>query len=229
MRFDILFENKFLIVVDKPAGFLSVPSRWGDQDARPCLGTILQKQLGVQIFPLHRLDEETSGVIAYAKDKSLHKLLNQAFENHQVQKIYQAISENPSRLTPINAGTLMKDKILRGKKRSYISPVGQNAETKILACSYYKEQFLSWELQPLTGRSHQLRFQLSSRNFPILADRLYGAQNDPIETFYLPAESLKEHSIALRAQSLNLELIKDKIKAFEIPTYFQVTHKLDNI
>jgi tRNA pseudouridine32 synthase/23S rRNA pseudouridine746 synthase len=227
LKFDILFENKFLLVIDKPAGFLSVPSRWGAQDARPCLGTLLQKELGVQIFPLHRLDEETSGVIAYAKDKSLHKILNQAFENHQVQKIYQAISENPSRLAPISAGTLMKDKILRGKKRSYISPVGQNAETKILACSYYKDQFLSWELQPLTGRSHQLRFQLSSRNFPILADKLYGAQTDQLETFYLPSESLKEHSIALRSQSLNFEPISKQIAAFEIPTFFQVSHKLE--
>lgn len=226
MNFDILFENKNLIAIDKPSGFLSVPSRWGAQDKRPCLGTLLQQQLGQQIYPVHRLDEETTGVILYAKTKELHKVLNAAFENHTLTKIYQAICEINSNSEAPKMGELLKDQILRGKKRSYTSPVGQNAETLVLNTNSISTELLGLELKPLTGRSHQLRFQLSSRGFAILGDVLYGSKLSLGTNCYLPKASLIENSIALRAIRLDLTAIKNRIEKFDIPLFFQVEQNL---
>jgi tRNA pseudouridine32 synthase/23S rRNA pseudouridine746 synthase len=227
MNFDILFENKNLIAIDKPCGFLSVPSRWGDKDQRPCLGTILQKALGAQIFPIHRLDEETTGVILYSKSKELHKILNAAFEKHQLVKIYQALCEKTGSAPNLISGEYLKAKLLRGKKRTYISPVGQHAETLIEKYCLIENKYHGYELKPLTGRSHQLRFQLSSKGYPILGDLLYGSKIVPYKNdVVFPKSSICQNGIALRAISLDLSPIKNQVEKFGLPLVFQVAQKL---
>ena len=76
MKFDIIFQNDHLIAINKPAGLLSIPDRFGKD---PSLKTLLQEQLG-KIYTVHRLDKDTSGVIVFAKDEETHKDLSQKFE-----------------------------------------------------------------------------------------------------------------------------------------------------
>lgn len=187
----IVFENQNFVICDKLSGVLSTPSRHEKEDSRLCLGTALQDKLKVQIFPVHRLDFEVSGLVLYAKSSEAHRVANAWFEKQEVEKTYQAFTvtqdyshipvaiENPRENFKLTPGQVFRweGRIFRGKKRSFTSPQGKASLTE--AC--YKDEIsagiLHWELKPVTGRSHQLRFDLSRHGFPILGDKLYGSKD----------------------------------------------------
>ena len=81
---DIIFEDEQWIALNKPQGLLSIPDREGKEIS---LKEILQERYG-QIYTVHRLDRNTSGVIVFAKNEGAHKFLSQAFEDRAVQKFY---------------------------------------------------------------------------------------------------------------------------------------------
>src|SRR5687768_1237825 len=89
MRFpiEIIFENDQLVAVNKPAGLLSIPDREG---ADISLKSILKNKYG-NIFTVHRLDRDTSGVIIFAKDETTHQYLSIAFEERNIEKYYIGI------------------------------------------------------------------------------------------------------------------------------------------
>lgn len=197
-----VFENENFIVVDKAAGVLSTPSRHQDEDPRLCLGTFLQSHLKIQIFPVHRLDFEVSGLVMYAKNAQAHRQSNAWFENKQVQKTYRAWTtgqdyshipanvENPRVKIDLSAvqDFTWQGRLLRGKRRAFTSPQGQDTVTKAHYLGLSDKKYLLWDLQPVTGRSHQLRFDLSRHGFPIVGDQLYGSK-----------EVYADQAIALRA------------------------------
>lgn len=177
----IIWENSFFVALDKPSGWLSVPSRFRD-DPRPCAGAVLQLERGAQVWPVHRLDEAVSGILLFAKTAEAHKAANQWFENRQVSKRYQAWTEGAAdgtqQGTDLGSWIEWRSRILRGKKRAYESNRGKDAITRA-CCNGVREwggaRYLEWFLEPLTGRSHQLRFELHRHGFPIAGDTLYGA------------------------------------------------------
>lgn len=176
----IVFQNENFIAVDKDSGWLTTPARFGGKDPRPVLGLQLQKDLGRQVFPVHRLDFEVSGLVLYALSAAAHSQANTQFENKKVQKLYHALTENPNLQAPAAGQEFeWKARILRGKKRAYESPQGKPSLTRARFLGL-KDGRLQWELRPVTGRSHQLRFDLSRHGFPILGDVLYGAQPLPV-------------------------------------------------
>ncbi|HEX5807806.1 MAG TPA: pseudouridine synthase, partial [Anaerolineales bacterium] len=77
-----LFEDEYLLVVDKPAGLPVLPDGW-EQDA-PYLVKLLEEKFG-RVFIIHRLDKITSGVMVFARDPETHRALNIQFENHEAQ------------------------------------------------------------------------------------------------------------------------------------------------
>ena len=185
----LIFENEYWAVVDKPGGILSVPSRMGESDPRQVLGLQLQKLLTTRIFPVHRLDFEVSGLILFAKTALAHKEASKWFEKKQVEKCYLAYSDVqdfshwPSDL-PMREKEIQfqpgqslnwKCQIMKGKKRSFESPHGDLAETTAKMDQKIRE-FNQWLLFPHTGRSHQLRFEMSRHGFSILGDTLYGSR-----------------------------------------------------
>ena len=168
----IIFQNQYFVAVDKEPGFLSVPARQAD-DPRPVLGRLLQEQLGQQIYPVHRLDAEVSGLVLYALTPEAHAAANTCFEDRQVQKTYQAFSSGGS--FEVGAKGLWKAKLLRGKKRAYESPVGKLAVTGATLLASPAPETFEWKLEPQTGRSHQLRWELFRHGSSILGDVLYGS------------------------------------------------------
>lgn len=204
MNLKIVFDHADFVVVDKPSGVLTVPSRHESKDERPVLGRILEKELGRQIFPVHRLDFEVSGIVVFAKSVLAQKKINEAFEKRKVQKIYQAWTSErdfahwPEKLNKADeeisliadSEYLWECRILRGKRRSFESPQGDKSVTKARFKGRQKD-YLQWEIEPLTGRAHQIRFELSRHGFPILGDQLYGSKY-----------SYAQNAIALRAVSL---------------------------
>lgn len=201
MSYREVFINEHFVIVDKEANVLSVPARDKD-DEREVLGKILERDYKKQIFPVHRLDFEVSGLIVYAFTASAHKAANAWFEKKEIQKTYQALSagvDSSKHDFVLNKPLVWKCKLLRGKKRAYESPHGKASETH--ACLVgEKEGVLKWELNPVTGRSHQLRFELFRHGQPILNDFLYGANPEESKKFLRTGIA---RGIALRAFRLD--------------------------
>ncbi|MBC7372210.1 MAG: RNA pseudouridine synthase [Bdellovibrionaceae bacterium] len=219
MKLEILFENENFVAVDKEAMILTTPSREGEDDDRPCLGRELQKHLGVQIFPVHRLDFEVSGIVMFAKNPKAHSTANSWFEHKKVFKTYHAYTgnqtfahipesvENRRQFFTLDQGEefVWKSRLLRGKRRTYEHKTGKPSETKANYLSIDAETgWHQWELFPLTGRPHQLRFELSSHGYPIVGDKLYGSDVE----FNQPGIALRaveiDFSRAPQASSLGL-------------------------
>lgn len=225
MRLEIVFQNDHFVVLDKPAMVLTTPSREGAADERECLGTALQKFLEKQIFPVHRLDFEVSGLVIFALNAKAHAIANSWFEHKKVFKVYQAFTtdqnfdhipanvKNPREvLTPkLQEKFLWKSHLLRGKRRAYDHATGKPSETEAV---YLGKDSASgwhrWELHPLTGRPHQLRYELSHHGFSIVGDELYGSQ----VTFNRPG-------IALRAVKIDFSGAAEAIK-FSLPPSIDV-------
>lgn len=212
----IIFKHQEFLVVDKPAGCLTVPSRFELTDGRRVLGRELEKSVGQRLFPVHRLDFEVSGLVLFARSSTAQKKFNFLFESRQVQKTYEAWSQArdfshwPAELPMardefnLQEPQTWKCRILRGKRRSYESPHGDESVTE---ASYIDgADILRWHIKPLTGRPHQIRFEMSRHGFPILGDQLYGSRRE-----------FGTDRIALRAVRLEME----KIYA-EMPAVFTV-------
>lgn len=204
----IVFENPHVCIVNKPPGYLSVPGRF-KEDKRPCLGRLLEVQLNTRLWPVHRLDFEVSGIIIFAKNPQSHKKISDAFANQKIKKTYSAISQGEVQMAQ-NQGE-WRCHILRGKKRSYEKPWGDLAITQYQLIEK-ENNFNRWLLFPLTGRPHQLRYELFRHGSPILGDQLYGS------TY----EFGKENEIALRA--IKIELPPDICQNCDLPSQvFQVS------
>lgn len=208
MTIEIIFENESWCAVLKPANVLSVPAR-DTRDARPCLGTDLQTQLGVRIWPVHRLDFEVSGLILFAKTADAHRSANAWFESGTVQKTYQALSSDEP-LVPdprlhttydllkapaAKVSTLWSAPLVSGKRRSFAASHGKASQTRAEWESHPLGRL--WQLEPLSGRSHQLRVHMAMACFPIRGDDLYGSK-----------ESFSD-GIALRAVQLDFSKISE--------------------
>ncbi|HNN95905.1 RluA family pseudouridine synthase [Haliangium sp. UPWRP_2] len=196
----IVFENSQVVVVDKPAGWLSVPSHAGAADPRPVVGTRLQRQIGGRLWPVHRLDEDVSGLLVFARSASAHRCLCSGFERHLIEKTYQARCHG-SAPTDSQLGQWVRwtTTLMRGKKRAYVHPAGKPAITDVLLFAIDASS-LHFCLRPRTGRGHQLRVELARRGCPIFGDTLYGAPGD---------NDLM--GIALRAVALDFSQLEDAI------------------
>ena len=190
-----VFQNQHFIIADKAANVLSVPTRMGADDERPCLGIILEKDLNTKIFPVHRLDYEVQGLIIYALTPAAQKAGNAWFEQKTIQKIYSAITT-----TKIPNGFPLDQKLTwecvleRGKKRAFIAAHGKKSLTLATLKSISENGHFHWEMEPVTGRSHQLRFELFRHHHPIVGDQLYGST----ETFTSAGIALRAFKIDFR-------------------------------
>jgi len=174
MSFDLLYQDDALLVLNKPSGLLSVPGR--GEDKQDCLSTRVQAQF-LDALVVHRLDMATSGLLLMARGLSAQKKLNAAFENRQVEKRYVACVAG---VLPIGAHWQTIDLPILvdwpNRPLRTIHPEGQPSVTRwrciakeILAGN----ETSRLELEPLTGRSHQLRVHLQALGHPIAGDSLY--------------------------------------------------------
>lgn len=172
-KIEIFFENVHFLCALKPHNVLSVPSRFEKEDERAVLGRILEKQLRRTMYPVHRLDFEVAGLILFAKTKEAQALLNTGFEKKEIQKRYIA-KTSVAHSFQVGFEEFWKSRLAKGKKRAFEASHGKNAETKMRLDKKIGEiSFFS--LWPITGRSHQLRFEMFKHSMPIDGDSLYGS------------------------------------------------------
>ncbi|BAY48912.1 pseudouridine synthase [Scytonema sp. HK-05] len=172
----ILYEDEWLIAVNKPAGLLSVPGRYRDtQDS--VLSRLRQLSPdGMEIIAVHRLDQETSGILLLARDRHTYRQLSEQFQKRQVHKVYEAVL----------SGSLTTDK---GVIELPLWGDPQNRPYQQVNLQYGKPSVTHFqviategnntrvEFMPRTGRTHQLRVHAADARglgIPILGDRLYG-------------------------------------------------------
>jgi RluA family pseudouridine synthase len=170
---EILYEDQFLLIVNKPAGLSVLPDGW-EKDSE-YLVRMLEEKYG-KIFIVHRLDKITSGVMVFARDAETHRVLNTQFENHEAQKTYHAIVEgNPKweqkvARHPLRANVGHKHRTVVDDKN------GKPSETRFRVIKRYPESALV-EAKPMTGRTHQIRVHAYALGHPLVEDILYGARN----------------------------------------------------
>ncbi|MBQ4550383.1 MAG: RluA family pseudouridine synthase [Oscillospiraceae bacterium] len=167
----ILYEDDHILAVDKPAGVLIHPSRSRDTGtlANAVVGYYARTGQKSAFHPLTRLDRDTFGVVLIAKNSHIHALLQQT----PLQKIYHArvfgcLPEAEGIIdAPIDRRPLPS--LLR-----YISPTGKPSQTRYRVLERFSGHSLV-ELEPLTGRTHQLRLHCAHLGCPILGDPQYGS------------------------------------------------------
>ena len=181
----VVYDDEWLMVVDKPSGMLSVPGR---SDV-PCVADIVKKRMTISVLPVHRLDMFTSGLQILVKGADMQSSLQRLFEGRQVQKRYVALLDG---VVGADSGEvrlpLSSDYLNRPRQRVDYEH-GKTAVTRYEVV-WHREGRTLVNLFPHTGRTHQLRVHCASREglgCPIVGDALYGT---PAERLCLQAQEL---------------------------------------
>jgi RluA family pseudouridine synthase len=173
--FPILFKDESLIIVDKPSGWLTVPDRY-DPDA-PVLVRELEKAEG-RLFIVHRLDQDTTGVLIFARTAEAHEALSEAFETRAVHKTYRAIVRGSPDWEEEACDLPLKVDGDRRHRTIVDAGRGKASRTLFKVLERYRGSGFSAclvEAHPETGRTHQIRVHLAAMGFPVLCDPLYGS------------------------------------------------------
>lgn len=181
----ILYEDRSLIVIDKPVGLLSVPLDEGK--AKKDALTLLRKYCGTdQIFAVHRIDRETSGILLFARGKESEEKFDRLFERHDILREYYAIVEGRIKE---NQGT-WKCNLLELPSLHVIDSLdGKEAVTHFFVIRRSaKYSYLKLRLE--TGRKHQIRVQSQMAGHPVVGDQRYGAVENPLKRLCLHACTL---------------------------------------
>lgn len=175
----MVYEDPWLVAVDKPSGMLSVPGKGRRLSAQEILS---EERGGAAMLCVHRLDMQTSGILLFAKDVETQREMQRAFALREVHKVYYAVVRQPCEASMLRTGDegdvvlpLSPDYLNRPRQK-VDKETGKEAVTHytVLDADITKARL---ELQPKTGRTHQLRVHCAHReglNAPIVGDELYG-------------------------------------------------------
>jgi len=172
----IVYEDEWLLVLNKPSGLLTIPT---PRNESRTLSSILNedlknKGLSYRVHPCHRLDRETSGLIIYAKGKSMQKKMMEEFWHKSVKKIYVAFIQ----------GRLPKDE---GSIRYPVEARNALTEYKVIE---KRKDFSIVDVTPLTGRTNQVRIHFKQVGHPLVGEAKFAFRRD----FKLKAKRLCLHA-----------------------------------
>ncbi len=192
MNIELIYSDSALVIIHKPAGLLSVPGRgWDKQE---CASRQVQALFSDALI-VHRLDMATSGLMVFARGADHQRALNRAFAERLIQKRYLAIVHG---LLPVLPNWQHIDLPIAAdwerRPLRVIDPIqGKPSQTRWRCMSNDPEHHHSrLELEPITGRSHQLRVHLQAIGHPIVGDALYGPPTlaQVFQRLYLHASEL---------------------------------------
>ena len=180
---EVLYEDEWLMVVNKPAGVLSVPGK----TLEPSLTQYLSAQHNYPFLqPVHRLDQDTSGILVLAKTPEIYKTLQSYFQRRDILKRYEAVVVPKSPMTnyqsPITISLPLLPNPYDRPRQMVHKEHGKPAITTYRIRKILPDGTLFVDFYPQTGRTHQLRVHAAhpdGLNAPILGDRLYGSTEMP--------------------------------------------------
>lgn len=238
--FSIIYKDSSVIVVNKASGIAVTGERW-DSDA-PRLDLLLKQELAsnfdvsnfeasensADLFTVHRIDKDTSGLVIFARDGETHKRLSDAFENRAVEKNYIAVVHGrPS--WPGGKAFCDLPLLPDGNKKhlsvvdKYRGKPSRTAFLLVLSAGNYSVV----EARPETGRTHQIRVHLSCLGHPVVCDPLYGkhSRGGAEKGVFLSSfkhnwqgDALSERPLLARLGLHALRLVIDE-KEFEAPLH----------
>lgn len=167
----ISYEDDDLAIVMKPKGVKTHPNDL--KESNTLMNHVIYTIDSDYVEPIHRLDQETVGLLIVAKNPLMKKILDRMLEDNEITRIYKA---NVKALLPLKPQTIDmpigKDKSHPNKRR--ISNTGQRAITHILSSEMIKEGVCQLDIKLDTGRTHQIRVHLAKIGHPVIGDPLYG-------------------------------------------------------
>ena len=180
MPLEVIYQDADIVVINKPAGVIVHPS---DSTRSGTLVNALLHHIkdlsgiGGKLRPgiVHRLDRETSGVMVIAKNDRAHHHLSDQFKGHRVEKEYLALAFGRSKDIDFEVDSPI-DRHPKDRKRMAVCETGRQART-LFHTEIRWDRYVLLRAHPETGRTHQIRVHLSSRNLPVVEDHLYGYRN----------------------------------------------------
>ena len=206
---EILYQDEYIIAINKPSG-LSVHKSFYARDAKIFAIQELRNQIGGQhVYPIHRLDRKTSGVLLFALDKEALKIMNDRFATREVEKKYLAILRgwSPDELT-IDYD-LTNDDGVKQNAITYFRRL-QKAEIELEFNNHPTSRYSLVEAIPETGRMHQLRKHFKHILHPILGSRPHGCNKQNklwLENFELKGMMLHAHQLVFNHPITNEQII----------------------
>lgn len=172
---DVAYIDDDLLMVNKPAGLLTVPGK--GKDKQDCLVSRVHKDFP-EALVVHRLDMATSGLLILARNKFIQGKLGDKFQHHEVKKKYIAVVDgHMTAKQGVIELPLLTDWPNRPKQMVTFQ-LGKASITHFQVIANNPDNTSSLKLSPLTGRTHQLRVHMQSLGHPIVGDRLYGKTNN---------------------------------------------------
>ncbi|MCK6597248.1 MAG: RluA family pseudouridine synthase [Bdellovibrionaceae bacterium] len=175
----IVFENEEVIVLCKPSGMPVHPTvdNWSEN-----VLSQLTLSLGIPLFGTHRLDQETEGLLLIAKSQLVQAAVNDSFQKRQLKKYYKAIISKNSQGDELSLG-LKRHWMVNSKQAPKKLTEKEDLNHKLCELTITHKELLSANYQGIdielgTGRTHQIRAQLSHLRFPIVGDIIYGGALD---------------------------------------------------
>ena len=180
---EIIYQDEYLVVINKPTGLLVHKSMIDKHEIYFAM-KILSHQIGQWVYPVHRLDKPTSGVLLFALDSHTAKLMSKQFFSHSIEKTYVAVARGyvdaegliehalTVKLDKISDKDASRDKEAQEATTAYKS-LG-TVELNAAVGRYDKTRYSLVQLKPKTGRKHQLRRHMKHINHHLLGDTKYG-------------------------------------------------------
>ena len=205
---EILYQDEYLVAINKPSGLLVHRSEIDKRETLFAL-QLTRDQIGQRVYPIHRLDRPTSGVLLFALNSEVAKLLSEQLIANKIDKKYLAVVRGycteaktidyalKEILDKFADKDAQKDKPAQ-QAISYLTPVG-TAEMPFPSGRYSQSRYSLVELKPETGRKHQLRRHMSHIRHPIIGDTNHGDGKQNIAA----KQNLGLDRLALHAYSLS--------------------------
>lgn len=201
-KLDIIYEDKDIIVVNKKAKMLTIKDHTDKKSLYEEVSNYVKKQnKNNKIFIVHRLDKDTSGLVLFAKNMKMKEILQKNW--NQVKRDYVALIEG---ILPKNKGKLINYLKETKTYQVYVAKDGQKAITNYEVIKSNKKYSLI-KINIETGRKNQIRVQFAYINHPIVGDKKYNAQTNPLNRLALEAQRLEfEHPKTHQKIVLNLDI-----------------------
>ncbi|NVK21530.1 MAG: pseudouridine synthase [Kangiellaceae bacterium] len=198
---NLIYQNEHILIADKPH-FL--PVNESGAFVNECLQNRLRKETGIdELQALHRLDRETAGLVMFSINSQTRAYYHALFANKTITKTYQAIAKTPNNIQLIGKQWEINNRMIKSDP-SFVMSIDKQASSKDynahskIRCIKQSEHLSLFELQPITGKTHQLRVHMQSIGYPILNDKFY-------PTLLPKSEDNFDQPLQLLAQSLDFK------------------------